>query len=167
MYLADLTKGYDMPIVAEAVNQFFINGIAPLETLYKAKNILDFCKTQNIARNFEVEYDNEGKITKQQRNIRFYVSNVGGTLYKVDKNAHVRNNLCAGHKTTILNTLDDTDIGLRNICFQYYLDECNKIIDPIKLQISPGQKADNVKKIASGKQVINKYSGMYYSLFDD
>lgn len=35
-----------MPIVAKAVVEYFINNTPITETLYKATNILDFCKTQ-------------------------------------------------------------------------------------------------------------------------
>lgn len=44
-----------MPIVAKAVVEYFINNTPITETLYKATNILDFCKTQNIGRQFHVE----------------------------------------------------------------------------------------------------------------
>lgn len=170
MYLADLSKGYDMPIVAEAVYQYFINNIPVLDTLYKATNILDFCKTQNVARNFEVEYSNNNETKQIQRNVRFYVSNNGGSLFKVGLGSNgnqMKNNLCAGQKVTVLNTLDDKDISLRDICYQYYYTEAYKIIDPIKLGISTKQKADPIKKTQSGKKLINKYKGQYNSLFDD
>ena len=42
-----------------------------------------------------------------------------------------------------------------------------KIIDPIKLSISPNLKADAKKKTKSGKALIKKYSGQYLTLFDD
>ena len=55
-YAVDLKKGYDMPIVAKAVVEYFINNTPITETLYKATNILDFCKTQNIGRQFHVDF---------------------------------------------------------------------------------------------------------------
>ena len=39
-----------------------------------------------------------------------------------------------------------------------------KIIDPIKLRISPGQEPGRGK---AGKTLIKKYSGQYNTLFDD
>lgn len=170
MYLADLTKGYDMPIVAEAVYQYFINNVPVLDTLYKATNILDFCKTQNIAKSFDVEYSIGTTTQLIQRNTRFYVANEGGSLYKVGMGSNgqmMRNNLCSGQKVVVLNTLDDKPIEQRDICYQYYYNEAYKIIDPIKLGISPSQKADPVKKTQSGKRLIDKYKGQYNSLFDD
>ena len=40
-------------------------------------------------------------------------------------------------------------------------------INPIKLQISPNQKGDPVKKTKSGKALIKKYAAQYNTLFDD
>lgn len=167
MYLVDLQKGYDMPIVAQAVVNYFLYNKPVLETLYECTNILDFCKTQNIGRQFHVEYTNNGQRQILQRNIRFYVTNRGGIVEKVDNNTMQRNNLCAGRQVVILNTLDDKRIEYRNICYSYYYNEALKIIDPIKLGISPNQKGDASRKLKSGKALIKKHAGMHQSLFDD
>lgn len=159
MYAVDLQKGYDMPIVAQAVVNYFLNNKPVLETLYECKNILDFCKTQNVGRQFHVEFTVGSSREILQRNVRFYVTNKGGILEKVNDNTHVRNNMCAGYQVSILNTLDDKRIEYRNINYSYYYQEALKIIDPIKLNISPKQKG--------GKPLIKKLSGQYESLFDD
>lgn len=171
MYLEDLKKGYDMPIVAEAVVQYFLNKVPVMETLYKAKNILDFCKTQNIGRQFHVEETIvENGVIKHnisQRNCRFYVSNNGSIIEKVSPLTKQRSKLCAGYKCTILNSLDDKDISLRDINYQYYYNEAFKLINPIKLGISPSQKGDTIHKTKSGKALIKKYSGITQTLFDE
>lgn len=167
MYIKDLSKGYDMPIVARAVVNYFVYNTPILETLYNSKNILDFCKTQNIGRQFHVEYTKHNKTNILQRNIRFYVSNKGGILEKVHNITGQRNNLCAGKEVIVLNTLDDERIEFRNINYSYYYEEALKIIDPIKLNISPNQKGDLLKGTKSGKVLIKKYSNQYNSLFDD
>ncbi|WP_288980081.1 DNA polymerase domain-containing protein [uncultured Parvimonas sp.] len=171
-YAIDLKKGYDMPIVAKAVVEYFINNTPITETLYKATNILDFCKTQNIGKQFHVEetiIDKNGNTVykESQRNCRFYVSNNGSIIEKVHNTEKSRGKLCAGFKTTILNSLDDKDISLRDINYQYYYDEAFKIINPIKLGISPALKGNNIKKTKSGKVLIKKYSGAFNTLFDD
>ena len=70
MYLEDLKKGYDMPIVAEAVVNYFLYKTPIMDTLYQAKNILDFCKTQNIGKQFHVEETivKDGEIIAMARN---------------------------------------------------------------------------------------------------
>lgn len=159
MYAVDLQKGYDMPIVAKAVVDYFLNDKPILETLYECKNILDFCKTQNVGRQFHVEFTIGTKREILQRNVRFYVTNKGGVIEKVNDNSGDRSGLCAGKQVTILNTLDDKRIEYRNINYSYYYQEALKIIDPIKLSISPKQKG--------GKSLIKKMSGQYQSLFDN
>lgn len=167
MYSVDLQKGYDMPIVAKAVVNYFLYNKPVLETLYESTNILDFCKTQNVGRQFHVEFSKGMENIILQRNVRFYVSNEGGIIEKIHNDTKTRNNLCAGNKVTVLNSLDDVRIEYRNINYNYYYKEAIKIIDPIKLSITPKRKVDKNKGISSGKVAIKKYSGMYNSLFDD
>lgn len=162
MYAIDLQKGYDMPIVAQAVSDYFLKGVPIMDTLQSATNILDFCKTQNVGRQFHVEetkvINGEVKHIVCQRYVRFYVSNNGVVIEKVHNDSGARSRLAAGSVVTVLNTLDDKDIALRDINFRYYYQECIKIIDPIKLGITPK---------GSGKTKIKKNSGMYNSLFDE
>ena len=162
MYAIDLQKGYDMPIVAQAVSDYFLKGIPIMDTLQSATNILDFCRTQNVGRSFHVEITRviNGKIVSDeyQRYVRFYVSNRGVIIEKVHNDNGSRNRLAAGVVVTILNTLDDVDISLRDIDFKFYYNEAMKIINPIKLGISPKGK---------GKTKIKKYGGLYNSLFDE
>lgn len=167
MYSVDLQKGYDMPIVAQAVVNFFLYNKPVLETLYECTNILDFCKTQNVGRQFHVEYTIGMNREVLQRNVRFYVANKGGVIEKVNSDNGARSGLCSGQQVIVLNTLDDKRIEFRNICYGYYYNEAIKIIDPIKLNISPNQKADSIKGTKSGKVVIKRKSGMYNSLFED
>ena len=138
-----------------------------LETLYNSKNILDFCKTQNVGRQFHVEFTKGNKTEELQRFVRFYVTNNGGILEKINNNTKQHNNMCAGKQVKVLNTLDDERIEFRNINYGYYYDEALKIINPIKLGINPNQKGNAKYGTKSGKSLIKKMSGMYQSLFDD
>ena len=170
-YLKDLKKGYDMPVVAKAVFEYFANNIPVMETLQKHTDILDFCKTQNVGRQFEVVYDivENGKIKTihSQRHVRFYVSTKGVIIQKENVIDYKRQKLASGLPVQILNSLDDKPIEERNINYKYYYDECYKIINPIKLGISPTMKANTNKGIKSGKLLLKKYSKDYLTLFDD
>jgi len=167
MYAVDLSKGYDMPVVAQAVVNYFADGKPVLETLYECNNILDFCKTQNVGRQYHVEFSNGITNEELQRNVRFYVSNRGGSIFKVNNTEKKRSNLAAGKKVIVLNTLDDKSITHRNINYKYYHEEAMKIIDPIKLGISPNQKGDKDKGTKSGKHLLKRYGGQHSTLFDD
>ncbi len=170
-YLKELKKGYDMPVVAIAVFNFFVHNIPVMETLRNHKDILDFCKTQNVGRQFEVVYDvcNKGVITHvhSQRHVRFYVSTKGVIIQKENKVSGAKSKLAGGNAVCILNSLDDLPIEERNINYGYYYNECYKIIDPIMLGISPTQKGDRDRRILSGKASIKRNSHQYNTLFDD
>ena len=170
-YLKDLKKGYDMPIVAKAVFEYFVHNTPVMETLRNHTDILDFCKTQNVGKQFEVVYNKcvDGKIKTiySQRHVRFYVSTKGVVIQKEHKVNKSRSNLAGGKPVIILNSLDDLPIEERNINYSYYYEECYKIIDPIKLGISSSQKADASRGIKSGKALIKKYARQYNTLFDD
>lgn len=170
-YLKDLKKGYDAPVVATAVYEYLVNNVPVMTTLRNHKDILDFCKTQNVGRQFEVVYDvcEKGVITHvhSQRHVRFYVSTKGVVIQKENKTTGAKSKLAGGNTVCILNSLDDLPIEERNINYGYYYNECYKIIDPIMLGISPTQKGDRDKRILSGKAAIKKNSHQYNSLFDD
>lgn len=169
MYLEDLSKGYNSPIVAKAVTEYFINGTPVMETLRNSKSILDFCRTQNVNRKYYIEYthvvDHKMVIEEVQRNTRFYVSLTGGSLMKVEILGWDENNqpklkkssLCAGQRVTVCNLVEDKDISELNINYLYYYNECMAIIEPIE------QLRNNKGK---GKRLVKKYYGMRNTLFD-
>ena len=170
-YLKDLKKGYDMPVVAKAACDYFLNGTPVMETLRNHKDILDFCKTQNVGKQFEVVYQKveHGKIidVRSQRHVRFYVSTKGVVIMKENVHDKKRSVLASGKPVIILNKLDDKDIALRNIDYKYYYEEAYKIINPINLGISPNQKSNKDNKTLSGKALLKKNFGLYNNLFDN
>lgn len=170
-YIKDLKKGYDMPVVATAVFEYFAHGKSVMETLRNHKDILDFCKTQNVGRQFEVVYqkvvDGEVVDVRSQRHVRFYVSTKGVVIMKQHVSTGARSVLASGKPVQILNLLDDKDISERNIDYAYYYEEAYKIINPIKLGISPNQKGNSKNKTLSGKSLLKKNFGLYNDLFDN
>lgn len=169
MFLEDLSKGYNSPIVAKCITEYFINGTPVMETLRNAKSILDFCRTQNVNHKYRLEFTHvvDGKIRTDvvQRNTRFYISSTGGTLMKVEsmgwndngEEQVKKSSLCAGQRVSICNTVDDTDISELNVNYLYYYNEAMAIIEPIE------QSRNNKGK---GKRLVKKYYGMRNTLFD-
>jgi DNA polymerase family B len=124
MYSLDLTKGYSMPIVAQAIENYFLKNKPVMDTLQEATNILDFCLTQNVGKQFHVEETKieNGQVTHVicQRYVRFYVSNRGYIIEKVHNDNGSRSRMAAGSVVTVINSLDDKDISLRDINFKFY-----------------------------------------------
>ena len=170
-YRKDYTKGYDMPVVAKAVYEYFVHNIPVMETLRNHKDILDFCKTQNVGHKFRVCYDKvvDGKVTTVycQQHFRFYVSQKGVVIQKEDSVTGKRSVLGGGLPSIMLNNLDDKPIEERGINYAYYYSECMKFINPIKLGISPKQKGNANHKTVSGRSLLKKRFGLYNDLFDN
>ena len=170
-YIKDLKKGYDAPVVAKAVFEYFVNNIPVMDTLRNHTDILDFCKTQNVGRQFDVVYDKieNGQIihVRSQRHVRFYVSKRGVVIQKEHKTTNAKSKLAGGHNVTILNSLDDKSIEERDIDYAYYYNECYKIINPIKHGISPNQKGNKNRGSVSGKVLLKRLGQQYNSLFDE
>lgn len=170
-YRKNYAKGYDMPVVAKAVYEYFANNVPIMDTLRNHKDILDFCKTQNVGRKFKVCYEKviNGKITTVycQQHFRFYVSQKGVIIQKEDSITGKRSKLGGGLPSIMLNNLDDMPIEERGINYAYYYNECMKFINPIKLGISPNQKGNSQHKTVSGKLLLKKHFGLYNDLFDD
>lgn len=170
-YIKDLSKGFDMPIVRKAAFEYLEHNVPVMTTLRQCTDILDFCKTQNVGKQFEVIYDKvvNGKIVTvhSQRHVRFYVSYNGVIIQKQDNVTKKRSRLASGNSVTILNSLDDKPIAERNINYKYYYDEAYKLISPIKLGISPKQKGDPIKGTKSGKALLKKYGTDFGNLFDE
>ena len=170
-YRKNYSKGYDMPIVAKAVYEYFANNVPVMETLRNHKDILDFCKTQNIGRKFNICYNKvvDGKIVTiyTQKHCRFYASSKGVIIQKEDSTTGKKSVLCGGLPVILLNNLDDKPIEERDINYAYYYNECMKFINPIKLGISPNQKGDSNHKTVSGKLLLKKRFGLYNDLFDN
>lgn len=170
-YIKDLSKGFDMPIVRTAAFEYLVHNVPVMTTLRSCTDILSFCKTQNVGRNFDVVYDKvvDGQMQTiySQRHVRFYVSYNGVIIQKEDSITHKRSRLASGNPVTILNSLDDKPITERNINYKYYYEEAYKLISPIKLGISPKQKGNKQKGTLSGKALLKKYGNDFTNLFDN
>jgi len=147
-----LQKGYNAPIVAHAIQKYFIEGKPAMETLREHTDIYDFCKTTNIGKKFGLQLesikDGQHVIKKVQRNTRYFVSKGGGTLYKKENFGKKKAHMCKGHNVTIFNQFYGDNIADYNIDYTYYSIACNNMINKIKTGIRSGGKAK--------KQIRNK-----------
>lgn len=139
----DVTKGFNMPVIATAIREYFFNKKPVLETLRNHPDLLDFCKAQNVGHQYELEYHRlnleELRLEKEalQRTIRFFVSRQGGSLQKRKKGGRLE--ALAGTKGQTVYVLNDlpTDPqqlqAVRSLVdYAHYERECNKIIRPFE-----------------------------------
>ena len=93
-----------------------------------------------------------------QRYVRFYVSNRGYIIEKVHNDNGSRSRMAAGSVVTVINSLDDKDISLRDINFKFYYQEAMKLLILLNLRFLLKEKV---------KVKLKKYSGMYNPIFNE
>lgn len=103
-----ILKGYNCPIIAIALQKYYLDGIDPEETLYNHTDIYDFCASAKINSKFknylyQIEKNlltqQETILTKQevQKTVRFFISKptvtettiTGNIIKKVEHNAPI------------------------------------------------------------------------------
>ena len=131
-----LHKNKSKLIIPKALYAYFVNGILPEETIKDNNNILDYCiggkskgNWQQVARSIE---HNEPVEYKLQKINRYYISNSGCKIIKVNKNDRREIQLEAGRwMQTIMNDIEHKDWALYDINEKYYLDAIEREINNI------------------------------------
>lgn len=122
-------KDNSFKIVPIALNDYFVKGISVEQTIKNHKNIYDFCGREKFRGEDygEMNYliDNSHVVERQQKNVRFYISTNGGRFIKY-YNSGGNEFLYKKYKVTIFNKYIEKDNY--NIDYQFYINECNKII---------------------------------------
>lgn len=133
----ELHKNNSMRIVRYALEQYFINNKPIEETILNHKNIFHFCKRVKIVKGWWLEerwvdFDtNENKSNKLSKNVRYYVSTDGKTFIKCHEDGR-EVSVEKGWLSTSFNKYVERPISEYNINYDYYINECNKIIKKIE-----------------------------------
>lgn len=136
MFIDEVTLGKGMApmIIPKAINAYFADNIPIKETIYNCKDINDFITYQKVSKDFQVEYNNQ-LITRINR---YYISTDGYYLFKcrIDEsgNRYGYINMLCDSGVTICNNLDDFKEFPKNINYNYYIKEANKIISKLEQQ---------------------------------
>lgn len=156
----ELDKGYDKPIIAMAVQEYFKNNVNLdrffTEHLKKTNGIYDFCSAQKVGSDFQVEFhkvvNGEYVVTPLQKNIRYFISNNGGTLMKRKKDTDKVISIVANQRVTIFNNYFDADNY--DVKINYYkaaaLDIINKV-NGYDMKTIKGRGGKHPKSGISGK----------------
>lgn len=123
-----LGKGMKPLIIPEAVNKYLSDGIPVEETIKNCKDLNKFLTYQKVNKKFKVEYNNKFI----PRINRYYVATNGFNLFKVDPTTKKYISLLSGVGVIIVNNFNEVKEFPKNINYQYYISEANKIITPFK-----------------------------------
>lgn len=131
-----LHKNKSKLIIPKALHAYFVDGTLPEETLKNNNNILDYCiggkskgNWQQVARSIQ---HNEPVEYKLQKINRYYISNSGCKIIKVNKKDRREIQLEAGRwMQTIMNDIEHKEWTLYDINEKYYLDAIEREINNI------------------------------------
>jgi len=132
-----LHKNKSFLITRKALFNYFVHGIDPEEFINSQTNIFDFCGGVKIKGDwkFQKEQISNGdySIEPLQETIRYYISNNGGKIIKVNKSDGRRSQVEAGRwLQSPFIKFEEKKFTEYDINYKYYLDKVNKIIQSIE-----------------------------------
>lgn len=123
-----LGKGMKPIIIPEAINKYLSDGTPIAETIRNCKDLNKFITYQKVNKKFKVEYNNKFI----PRINRYYIATNGYNLFKVDPETNKYISLLSGVGVIIVNDFNNIKEFPKNINYQYYISEANKIISSFK-----------------------------------
>lgn len=127
-------KDNSFKIIPLAIQEYFVNNTPIEETVFIHKNIYDFCGRQKFkGEDYGITYTlNKGKIIKekQQKNVRYYISNKGSSFIKCYKKGS-EEIINKGFQVVIFNKFIYRKIEEYNLNYDFYLKQINKEINNI------------------------------------
>jgi hypothetical protein len=127
-------KDNSFRIIPLALEKYFVQGIPVEDTILNHKNIYDFCGRQKFKSDSYGEIhklkDNEKKIIRQQKNVRYYISNDGCTFVKKYTKDNSSELINVGYTVTIFNKFEEKEDY--NINYNFYINSCKKEINNIQ-----------------------------------
>lgn len=136
----ELHKDPSMKIVSIALEKYFFEGVPVRQTIENHSNIYDFCLRLKLNSQFKGQYNYidqsngvpEKKTIELGKNTRYYISNKGGSLYKLKNENRKLTGVSVGFVTTLFNKYTEKPMRDYDINYQFYIMECNKIINQIE-----------------------------------
>lgn len=135
-------KDNSFKIVPIALSKYFVDDIPVEMTITAHKNMYDFCGRYKASRGWgsEIHYIKDSKhiIEKLQPTNRYYISNKGVKYFKVHDDGR-KEEIEVNHYVTIFNNYIELEkMSDYDINYNYYIQECYKIIniiEPIQLNL--------------------------------
>lgn len=124
-------------VVPKALEQYYVNNVPIEQTIRANKNIYDFCGRYKAYKGWHAQYNysKRGKVIEENhgRILRFYpVSEGGGVAFKINEDGRIHY-LLAGQRTMKFNQFFDPGKWEKyRINYDFYVEECRKIMDQIQ-----------------------------------
>lgn len=139
----ELGKGLTPKIIPEAIINYFVHNIPVEDTIKSCKDICKFLQAEKTGKQWTVEYNEQ----IQQRINRFYVSNSGYYLWKwklddagkksyqimlKDHGVRLHNKFYSNEDLQWKYSQGETFQSIYDIDYQYYINQCIKVIEKLK-----------------------------------
>ena len=164
----ELNKGFNAPIVAITLDKYLINNVPIETTIHNHTDIYDYCISVKTGEGFEKQLhtikEGQYKITKLSKNLRYFVSNHGGTLLKEKDDPDKGNkiaNMLKGYNITLFNDYFRVSMPEYDINYNYYI----KRVTDILLKIDGVYKRPGTSRVFRGSK--KKGVTQVGSLFDN
>lgn len=134
-------KDTSFTIVPTAISEYFTKGIPIEQTIKGCKDIFMFTGRHKTNKECYSETTDiyTGKREKQQKTTRYYVSRNSNQVYYrryvKGKSVGTKEAINSGYFVQVYNVHEEKPIEEYNINYQFYIDECNKIIEVIEPRI--------------------------------
>lgn len=156
-------KSFSQNIVALAVSDYFLKNIPVEKTIKEHDNIYDFCKTFNATHGWKCETldindsGEESNHQEQQKNNRYYISPGGKRFRKIKDEKIIE--IEAGRTVVIFNKYISKSLDEYDLDYQYYIDECYKLIHTIdgtaeRLEKEAKEKREREKRAREEEKYI-------------
>ena len=122
-----LGKGFDKPVVKKALYDYFIKGIPVKQTIINHTNIYDFCMMKKTDSSFTTTWNNE----VLQKTNRYYASKSKDAAYLYKNKSGKKTHQLKKSSVIIFNDYVAKPMSEYNIDYDYYITECQEIIDKI------------------------------------
>ena len=138
-----LHKNKSHLVVAKAIYNYFINGIEPTEYIKSNTNIFDYCAGVKIKGDWSFYEssikDGQHVENKLQKTIRYYISNKGSKILKINNSDNRQIQVEAGKwMQNVFNTYIEKPFEEYDINYDYYLESIMKeikILEPKNQQL--------------------------------
>lgn len=148
----ELSKGFNAPVVAIAIDKWIVNGIRVEDTIRSHTDIYDYCisvKTGEVYdKQLHTTQNGNYTVTPLSKNLRYYVSNSGGTLLKHKVDGDNIDKYAQMIKGVLITPFNDyfkvADMSDYDINYQYYIKRAMDIL----LKIEGEYKRPGASRIA-------------------
>ena len=156
-YEKELSKGYNFPIIAKALEAYFLKGTDPEEYIKASTDVYDFMRAEKtdvhkfivaFRKKEDPMWQNAGALQKNNRWIITQGNSQEGKLYKVNRfNQKEQEEMQSGFFVTIMNEVTDIPISQLKLNYDFYILQVRGIIQQIEMKrIS---KTKKLKRIVS------------------